>query len=140
MKHYLNDTNNLPGESWNVIDELPKNYWLPILIGTAGIFAVLVLLLGGCAYSYTIDQYANAIYKAENSKTHPYGIMIKCHDQRAVCKRTVLHKYHNWIKEGKRGLFIHYLASKYAPINCINDNGTNRFWEKNVLYFLTLNK
>ena len=31
--------------------------------------------------------------------------------------------------------FIESLGRRYCPVNCDNDNGTNKFWTKNVKFF-----
>jgi hypothetical protein len=84
---------------------------------------------------YTVDQLANAIYRAENSKKHPYGILkkYKTTSPRQACINTIKHA----IRDYKGGDFIEFLASRYAPLNCANDpTGLNVHWVKNVRYFL----
>lgn len=110
--------------------------------------SLLLLTISGCsdisfAYSiegYPINIWANAIYKAENSKTHPYGIMAKYRTTtpRNACINTLKHQYKNWCKLPKRNLpFIAYLAEHYAPLNVANDpTGLNINWTRNVQYFL----
>ena len=60
------------------------------------IIGLILFLLQGCAYSYTINNYANAIYKAEGGlKTkHPYGIMVKYRHttSRQACINTIKHR------------------------------------------------
>ena len=94
---------------------------------------------------------ADAIYWAEGGAiSKPYGIMKpyctamapdKC---RKGCIQTIEKRYKIWMKEGGResGLnrklegFIAALSKSYAPVGAENDNGTNQYWTKNVLYYL----
>lgn len=88
---------------------------------------------------YSINQWAHAIYKAENSLSHPYGIMVKYHhtSPRQACINTVRHQYRIWCKNDYGKPFIAFLASKYAPLKANNDpTGLNRNWAHNVSYFL----
>lgn len=82
------------------------------------------------AEGININALCNAIYKAENSKSHPYGIMIKCKNPRQVCINTIKHA----LKDFKSGDFIAFLGSRYCPVGCSNDNGTNKYWVRNVKF------
>lgn len=101
-----------------------------------------VVLLSGCqspAMAYTVNQWANAIFKAEGIRSmHPYGILAryKHTTPRQACINTIKHRYSLWVNQGRPGNFIAYLASVYAPVGSNTDNGTNQFWAKNVSYFL----
>lgn len=96
--------------------------------------AGFILFLGGIAYAETWSdtQIANAIYKAENSKSHPYGILKKYKHTtpRQACINTIRHARRDW--DGK-GDFIVFLGSRYCPptAHYLNVN-----WVKNVKYFL----
>jgi len=82
-----------------------------------------------------VEKLATAIYYAENSKSHPYGIMVhyKHTSARTACINTIRHALRDW--NGK-GDFLAFLASRYAPIGASNDpRGLNRNWVKNVRYF-----
>src|SRR3990167_7969048 len=92
---------------------------------------------------YTLDQWADAIKRAENSEKYPYGIKsVKCEGEaecRQVCKNTVkntLVKYReSRCKAGEDGLTC--LARRYAPSNAPDDpTGLNANWAKNVGFFL----
>lgn len=110
--------------------------WTAIWLGCVLVFCCFA----SCAHAATLDQWADAIGKAENSKSHPYGIMVKYHhtSPRQACKNTVLHVYRKWLNFGHPGAFLPYLASVYAPLNASNDpTGLNRNWINNVTYFLT---
>ena len=81
---------------------------------------------------YTDTQIVNAIFYAENSKAHPYGIMQKYKHTtpRQACFNTVAHARKNW--DGKKD-FIKFLGSRYAPIGAKNDpHGLNKNWVGNV--------
>jgi hypothetical protein len=87
------------------------------------------------------ERLADAIGKAENSKSHPYGIMQHyAHTTpRAACINTVRHQHTIW--QSKRlksnpGEFLVFLASTYAPVGAANDpNGKNKNWVKNVNFY-----
>lgn len=85
------------------------------------------------AFAYTDEQIADAIYIAEGgAKTsHPYGILqhYKTTTPRQACINTIKHARRDW--NGK-GDFIVFLGSRYCPVGCENDNGTNKYWVKNV--------
>lgn len=110
-----------------------------------------LMLIGSCKLAhanelvsgYSLDQWADSIYKAENSKKHPYGSMVKYRhtSPRVACINTVRHQWHNYQKSiGKTGQskrFLEYLANVYCPIGAKNDPlGLNRNWIKNVRHFL----
>ena len=88
----------------------------------------------------TIDELCDAIYLAEGgSRTnHPYGIMkkFKKTSPREACKNTIRSAIKRYYASGQKGCFVAYLQKTYAPINCDTDNGTNRYWTRNVLFFL----
>jgi NRPS condensation-like uncharacterized protein len=101
-------------------------------------YIIIIISLIWCVpcWGYSVDQLADAIYKAENSKTHPYGILAhyKHTTSRQACINTINHAKRDW--DG-RGDFIIFLASRYAPIGVKNDpNNLNKNWIKNVKYFL----
>jgi hypothetical protein len=96
----------------------------------------IFLMLPTLSFAYTNDQIANAIFKAENSKVHPYGIMVKYRvtTPRQACLNTIAHAKRDW--NGK-GDFIAFLGKRYAPVGASNDlRGLNRNWIKNVKHFL----
>ena len=119
---------------------LPNPRWfIPCVI----IYALLVASV--CGAEVDLDKWADAIFKAENSKNHPYGIMLKGCDKdhvefcRKACKQTVFNtlvKYRKErCKEGESD--IDCLARRYAPIGAENDpTGLNKNWKDNVLSFL----
>lgn len=88
---------------------------------------------------YTCADIVNAIGKAENSKAHPYGIMVKYKrtDPWQACMNTVKHRMRDYIKSGSSEDFVVYLSKTYAPIGASNDpKGLNRNWISNVRYYL----
>ena len=99
---------------------------------------VLCLLTGSAVASEIVDvgRLADAIYLAEGgAKTsHPYGILqhYKHTTARQACVNTINHALRDYSGHGD---FIEFLGSRYCPIGCDNDNGTNRYWVKNVKYF-----
>jgi hypothetical protein len=85
---------------------------------------------------YSDNQIADAIFKAENSKTHPYGILAhyKNTSPRQACLNTIAHAKRDW--NGK-GDFIVFLGSRYCPVGAKNDpTGLNKNWVRNVNRFL----
>lgn len=102
----------------------------------------LVFIAASCgvvhASEIDIEKLANAIYKAENSKKHPYGILkkYKTTTPRQACINTIKSNLKRW--NGK-GDFILYLSRTYAPIGASNDpSGLNRYWVSNVKYHYEL--
>lgn len=98
----------------------------------AGILAFTL----GASFTYTDAEIADAIFKAENSKSHPYGILehYEHTTPRQACINTIKHARKDWDGEGD---FIAFLGSRYAPIGASNDpNGLNKNWVKNVNCFL----
>ena len=94
---------------------------------------IIILML----FVLDVERLANAIYRAENSITHPYGIMqkYKYTTPRQACINTIRHKHRDWLKGGSKGNFLDYLGSKYAPIGASNDpRGLNVNWVRNVRY------
>lgn len=89
---------------------------------------------------YTCKELADAIYIAEGgSKTkHPYGILARYRhtDARTACLNTIRHNIRSWLCTDQREPFLAYLGRHYAPVGCSNDNGSNKYWIKNVKYWL----
>ena len=107
-----------------------------------GVWVVTLILWCSFANAYTLDEWADAIRKAENNAN--YGILsIKCDNEaqcRQYCKNTVYNtiiKYRSTrCKEGEDDLSC--LSRRYAPIGADNDpEGLNANWKKNVKYFLS---
>lgn len=136
-------------------DPPPKRFsWWKVLAIVAVLGAILYLL-SGCAWAndkilvksdniagYSVNQWADAIYKAEGGEKtrYPYGILAKYKHTtpRQACINTISSKYKAYKKLGLKTPFIAFLASKYAPIGAKNDpTGLNRNWIKNVNHYLT---
>jgi len=114
------------------MEKLLKNYgWL--------ILAAVLWALTATAQAkpkIDVEKLATAIGRAENSKTHPYGILAhyKHTTPRQACINTINSNYRRW--DG-RGDFVEYLAKTYCPIGAKNDpKGLNKNWTKNVKHFL----
>jgi hypothetical protein len=86
--------------------------------------------------AYTDEQIASAIFRAENSKSHPYGILThyKTTTPKQACLNTIAHARRD-LPPGAN--LIEFLGSRYAPLKASNDpNNLNSNWIKNVNYFL----
>src|SRR3990167_248340 len=127
------------------VDLLPDPRWF---IPAVMLCALLVAAVCGAQPVYTLDQWADAIYKAECGTgpkptcTYLYGIRsVKYKDEaeaRRICINTVrktLFKYRSTrCKPGQSD--IDCLSNRYCPIGSDTDNGTCKYWKKNVLSFL----
>lgn len=85
---------------------------------------------------YTLDQWADAIYKTENSHNHPYGVLkhYKHTTARQACINSVKSSYKRWVKAGRQSDFIVWLGNTYSP-PAINPN-----WVRLTRYFLIKGK
>ena len=130
--------NSEPETYYHVLENYPSSNWITILLGIAIVTIILITCFSGCACAYTVDQYANAIYKAEGgSKTrHPYGVLKHYNHTtaRQVCINTIKHQYRRWNKQGD---FVKFLGNVYCPVGAFNDPlGLNNNWVNNVNMFL----
>jgi len=107
------------------------------------IIALVVFAWFCCAHAseYTDNQIADAIYHAEGgAKTsHPYGILAhyKHTTPRQACLNTIAHARRDF----KGGDFIVFLGNRYCPVGAKNDpTGLNRFWIRNVKFYLVKSK
>lgn len=100
-----------------------------------------LLLLGAMAFSCsalaaTDDEIANAIYKLEGGAKAkaPYGILsIKVRDAahgRKICLNTIRNSRTRWIKSGRPGDELDFLANRYCPPSA--DPVGNRNWKRNI--------
>ena len=116
--------------------------WLLLLV----IALLFISLLCGKARAEEVDttKWANAIFKAEGgyNATYLYGIRSIPYDTegqaRHYCQNTV---YNTLVKfrstrcvEGESD--IDCLSRRYCPQDSDTDNGTCKYWKKNVQYFL----
>lgn len=88
---------------------------------------------------HSLDQWCDAIHKAEGNDN--YGILsVKCtkgEDCRRICINTVRNNYKRWAQAGRKGTYIQFFGKRYCPIGAKNDpNGFNKYWVKNVKYYL----
>ena len=97
---------------------------------------LLFLMLGGAALAATDDQIANAIYKLEGGAKAkaPYGILsVKVRDKahaRKVCMTTIRNSRTRWLKAGRPGDELDFLADRYCPV--ASDPVGNRRWKVNI--------
>ncbi len=92
--------------------------------------------------SFSNEQIVNAIFYAEGGykAEYLYGIRSIPYkdiaEARQICLNTVRNNRKRFAQQTKYTDFIEFLGSRYCPIGADNDNGTNRFWERNVKYWL----
>lgn len=118
------------------------------LLALLVILAGLVLIFCSKAHAqivlpaYSDEQIVNAIYQAEGGAkaTYAYGIRSVKYssvaEARRICFNTVRNNRKRFAKQTKYTDFLEFLASRYCPIGCDNDRGTNKYWLKNVRHFL----
>ena len=104
----------------------------------AGILGMAAVCRGGIDE----ERLADAIGKAENSKSHPYGILTtyKHTTPRQACLNTIRTALTRWRAAGEPGEFIPWLGRTYCPIvGAKNDpHKLNQNWVRNVSHFYTL--
>jgi len=94
------------------------------------------------AAEFTDEQIVEAIYLAEGGTAAQYAYGIRSikystvAEARRICFNTVRNNRKRFAKQTKYTDYLEFLASRYCPVNCDNDRGTNKFWLKNVRYFL----
>lgn len=103
-------------------------------------YLILFMFICNIAFAseINVEKLADAIYKAENSKTHPYGIMQKYKhtSPRQACLNTINSAMKRFNKQTKEKDFILYLSKTYCPVGASNDpTGLNTNWVKNVKFF-----
>ena len=83
-----------------------------------------------------------AIRYAENGRAgREYGILHPRVDptyrsQAGWCAATVQKNYDRWVKAGRKGDYLVFLAKRYCPVGADNDpNGLNHNWLPNVRKF-----
>jgi len=106
------------------------------------LLALVCFLIGGVlgfaiarAEEIDVDKLATAIYHAENSKSHPYGILAhyKTTTPRQACINTINHALKDWNGQGD---FIEFLGSRYCPLTIKGEYYLNKNWVRNVKYYL----
>jgi hypothetical protein len=95
--------------------------------------AVAALPLHAALPQREADRIVAAIYRAEGPR-HPYGILsvrVTSREQaRRVCLRTVQNTHGRWIRAGRPGRFLDFLADRYCPPSV--DPVGNANWRRNV--------
>lgn len=92
--------------------------------------------------AYTNEQIANAIFMAEGGHKAQYAYGIRSvkystiAEARRICINTIRNNRIRFAKQNKYKDYLSFLASRYCPIGCDNDRGTNKYWVKNVKYYL----
>ena len=118
-----------------------------IILAIIGIMALCIFFFPDLEakeidYSQFSDsEIVEAIGKAENSVKYPYGIKsINTNGNvtyaRQICLNSVRNGRARWIKAGRPCDLIEFISRRYCPINAPDDNGTNKYWSRNVKYFL----
>ena len=124
-------------------DFMKRTRFIPIIILWLGVIAMVVMF--ACAVwasEYSDTDIVNAIYKIEGSTKaqYLYGIRsVKYSNEaeaRRICMNTVRNNRVRFTKQSKYKDYLSFLASRYCPVNCDNDRGTNKFWLRNLKYWL----
>lgn len=104
----------------------------------------MFMIVCGVAFGeeFIPDEIADAIFMAEGGygADYLYGIRsIPYEDEaeaRQICINSIRNNYKRWDKQGD---FLEFMSRRYCPIGADNDTGTNKYWVKNVKYFLQQN-
>ena len=119
-----------------------------IMKATALVIFFIAMIMGlvamGWAQEYTNTQIVDAIYQAEGGAKAQYAYGIRSvkystiEEARRICYNTVRNNRQRYAKYGYRKYpdYLSFLASRYCPVNCDNDRGTNKYWLRNVKYYL----
>ena len=98
-------------------------------------FLALLSLSLSC-HALDTEKLADAIYRAEGGPKArvPYGILsVKVSNEaeaRRVCLNTIRNNHTRWLKAGKPGSYISFLAQRYCPKSA--DPVGHRNWLANV--------
>jgi hypothetical protein len=82
-----------------------------------------------------------AIYKVEGGQKAkvPYGILsvrvVSKEEAKKICLNTVQNNHNRWLKAGRPGDYLDFLADRYCPKS--EDPKGNRNWKKNIRAFLS---
>jgi len=99
-------------------------------------YLVLFVVLASNALALDANRIADAIYRVEGGAKAkaPYGILsvkvANAAEARKVCLTTIRNNHTRWIRAGKPGKFLDFLADRYCPKSA--DPVGNRNWKKNV--------
>jgi hypothetical protein len=103
---------------------------------TAAIILTASSALGAGLSSTTVNRLADAIYRVEGGARAkaPYGILsikVSSTDEaRRICINTIRNNHSRWIRAGRPGEYLDFLADRYCPPSA--DPRGNRNWKKNV--------
>ena len=114
---------------------------LPVALAT--MFLLFCFCCTTKAEEFEPVMICNAIFHAEGGAKAEYLYGIRSvhyadfKEARQICLNTVRNNRKRWLKAGKPGDFLSFLASKYCPVGASNDpKGLNKNWLKNVRYWL----
>jgi len=117
-----------------------------ILMWCIGLSALLVLIFACTAHAeedFEPVMICNAIFHAEGGAKAQYLYGIRSvhyadfKEARQICLNTVRNNRKRWVKAGKPGDFLSFLAGKYCPLSDPRDvKGLNKNWLKNVKFWL----
>jgi hypothetical protein len=99
-------------------------------------YLVLFVVFATNAIALDANRIADAIYRVEGGAKAkaPYGILsvkvANAAEARKVCLNTIRNNHTRWIRAGKPGKFLDFLADRYCPKSV--DPIGNRNWKKNV--------
>ena len=118
-----------------------KFYLIVFFTLTCVLFLFLICCRAEDYSKFTDEQIVWAIGKAENSVKYPYGVKsIETRGNIEYAKRICLNSVRNgrarWIKANKPCDLVDFISRRYCPVNAPDDNGTNKFWARNVKFFL----
>lgn len=135
-------------QSWEGYDHakdkvLAFTYLVLMLLTTTALILIIMVKLAK-AETFTYDELADAIYHAEGGTgaSVPYGIFYDgctwddpdlC---RKICLNTIRNNTGRFTAQYEYKDYLDFLASRYCPVGSETDNGTCRFWKKNVKWFL----
>uniref|UniRef100_A0A6M3K2Z0 Uncharacterized protein n=1 Tax=viral metagenome TaxID=1070528 RepID=A0A6M3K2Z0_9ZZZZ len=136
-------------EKWEVLfrdakDDFSQNtFWIiPVVAFLMALTLVVVFICQARAETIkyvSYPQIADAIFLAEggHKARFLYGIKSISYkneaDARQICINSVRNNVIRWYKAGKPGDFFEFMRNRYCPLS---DAKINRFWLKNVKYYL----
>jgi hypothetical protein len=82
-----------------------------------------------------VSALTHAIYKAENSKHHPFGIMSDTRHPVCEAQRMIDDAYQDWSLLHERNVgFVDFLSMRWCPPDADAQGNIN--WRRNVKWFL----
>jgi len=113
---------------------------------TAYVLSVILFIsfifIDSSIYAFTDSELADAIFKAEGGykAQYLYGIRSVSYktevEARKICLNTIRNNKKRFLQQTEYKDYLDFFSSRYCPVGCDNDRGTNRYWLKNVKYFL----